>query len=482
MSPPLWTWSRVAVLVSGVAGSGLFLTLAFRSVDLAGVKDALTAAQLWPWLPLGVLSYLIGHGVRGLRCRLLFGRDTPLSTATASNIVVVGYACNNILPARLGEFVRAGMLAERTGLPYAHALTVTFVERLLDGIAILVLLLGGAWVVGLAGWIQDLVNVCVIVFAVATAGLLLAIFASNSLLALAGAIGARIPAVSAPLIGLVAKVTQAASLLADPRRAVQIGALSLLVWLFEAGLFSSLLNAFGVDARFATSLLTMGVTNLGILAPSTPGFIGTFHLFCSEALQSQGIAAETSVAAAVLIHIGFYVPVTVWGAGSLIWYGTQLGNTLAAARRARHPQSLEFREGIPMHSLGVGEPPAPPRPADPIYEALTRGLLGIRPGPVDEDARAYATNFLEHQLASLSSYLRLQLRLGLLSFRVCVALRYWRPFSRLPVETQSTVVQWWAYGPFPLGRQLFRPIRSLVLLAYFDAPRAASVQLGTGPS
>jgi hypothetical protein len=47
----------------------------------------------------------------------------------------------DILPLRLGEFVRAGMLSERTGAPFIKSFTVILVERLLDGVAILALLL-----------------------------------------------------------------------------------------------------------------------------------------------------------------------------------------------------------------------------------------------------------------------------------------------------------------------------------------------------
>ena len=38
----------------------------------------------------------------------------------------------------------------------------------------------------------------------------------------------------------------------------------------------------------------MSVTNLGILVPSTPGFVGPFHFFCSQALMSQGIPEATA--------------------------------------------------------------------------------------------------------------------------------------------------------------------------------------------
>ena len=71
---------------------------------------------------------------------MLVGAVVDLSTVTATQIVVLGYAVNNVLPARLGELARAAMLRDRAGVSFAYSLTITLVERLLDAIAIFVLL------------------------------------------------------------------------------------------------------------------------------------------------------------------------------------------------------------------------------------------------------------------------------------------------------------------------------------------------------
>src|SRR5262245_25585033 len=116
----------------GVVSSALFLALAVRRLDVHSIRESFAHARLFPFLPIAVLSYVCGHFVRGVRCRLLVSREATLDLTTATNVVVLGYAVNNILPARLGELARAGMLARNTGLPFVQSLTVTFLERILD--------------------------------------------------------------------------------------------------------------------------------------------------------------------------------------------------------------------------------------------------------------------------------------------------------------------------------------------------------------
>src|SRR5580704_4990302 len=128
---------RAFIGILGVLGSALFLYLAARRLDLGAVGATWRTARPLPWVAFAVLCYVAGHLVRGLRLRILIRRETALPWLTATNIVVIGYASNNVFPARLGELVRAGVLVERTGMPFGEALTITFIERLLDGMAIL---------------------------------------------------------------------------------------------------------------------------------------------------------------------------------------------------------------------------------------------------------------------------------------------------------------------------------------------------------
>src|SRR5882757_8834241 len=137
--------TRVSITALGFVVSGAFLAVAVHRLDTRAILRVLGGAQLWPWLPAAVACYLVGHMVRGLRCKSLLRGQAHLSLATAANVVVVGYAVNNLLPARAGELARAAMVSERTGIPFAHSLTVIFIERILDGLAILVVFLLAAW-------------------------------------------------------------------------------------------------------------------------------------------------------------------------------------------------------------------------------------------------------------------------------------------------------------------------------------------------
>jgi hypothetical protein len=54
------------------------------------------------------------------------------------------------------------------------------------------------------------------------------------------------------------------------------------------------------------------------------------------------------------------------------------------------------------------------------------------------------------------------------TFRFYVRLRTLRSFCGLDVDRRRALVNAWAFGRIPVLRQLFRPVRSLALLAYYD--------------
>ena len=96
---------RSAVMIVGLLASAVFMYLAVRRLDLAQLKVVWASAHVLPWVPLGILSYICGHIVRGQRCRLLVRREANLSLMTASNIVVVGYG-NSTLEDVLADVVK----------------------------------------------------------------------------------------------------------------------------------------------------------------------------------------------------------------------------------------------------------------------------------------------------------------------------------------------------------------------------------------
>lgn len=461
-SPRRW------VTIVGAAVSALFLWVAVRHLDLGSVRETWRTAKPLPWVPLAMLAYLVGHFVRGARLKYLVRREAKLQVTTATNVVVVGYASNNVLPARLGELVRAGMLAERTGIPLTQALTVTFIERLVDGVAILFLLIGGTWATHTAGWIAELAQVGALVFGLALAGLMLAVLFPTALGSLASRFSQPLGRRAHDLaVSSTTSVVNGAASLRHPLDALIIGVLSVVVWICESAMFVAILPALGLRLDFGTAVIAMSVTNLGILVPSTPGFVGPFHFFCSQALMAQGIGAEVALAYAVLVHIAFYAPATLWGAGAMLWYGVEVGATAALARAARGSAKIEPIGGVPMRVIAQLERRAEDAEPSEFDIALTEAIL---PVPGSAEVVRDSARFLAGQIAALPTRVRTLYAIGMSVFRFWVRVRYLRSFCGLGLEKRRAAVAGWAFGSIAPLRQLFRAPRSTVLLAFYEHP------------
>lgn len=474
------SWRGRALYVSaGVLSSVGFMLLAARRLSLAEVGQALASAKLWPWLPLAVGCYVLGHAARGVRCQRLASAEAKLSTATATNVVVLGYAVNNILPARLGEFARAAMLAERTGLPFVQGLSVTFLERILDGVVILGLL--GAAYLSLPGsahaaWLDATLRLSGVVFSCAVLLVAAAVMAPSLLVRWTSRLSGFSPRLHDALVQGVDHATRGVAYLREPRAALGVLSLSLLVWLCESGLFICLLPAFGLPLDPRVGLLAMTVTNLGILVPSSPGFIGPFHYFCMRALGAVGVSETLGFSYAALVHLAFYVPITVWGVAIISSYGFKLGQA-ADARKAAEPLSLLSDPERFRTPSRVADGPAPP-----FILALCEALI-----PADElgGARAQVTSdcsaFVHGQLRALPMRLRVYFACGMLFFRTVTLLRFLRTFCAVPLAERSAWVGSWAYGSFALGRQLFKAPRATVFVAYYEHP-AVNPARGAAPA
>jgi len=325
-----------AVLV-GLLFSGIFVALSVWRIDLRQVRQTLLTSEWWPWYVLAPTIYMTGHFVRGVRCRRILSPHAPISTWTATNVVITGYGANNLLPGRMGELVRAYVLTRVTAVSLSLSLAITFLERLLDGLAITGILVVAGFFIPLPDWGRDLVWVASAVFLAALLAVTLMMAAKQFVLALVRTATRRMPpAVGQRLLSITDRAISATDCLRDAPLAGQIALLSIGVWLIEGTMFLVILPAFGLPAQPLWAALAVAVTNLGILIPSSPGYIGPFHYFCMQALLMVGVARETALGYAVMAHLLCYIPVTIWGLCALAVYGVDL-STAAAATEAVKP-------------------------------------------------------------------------------------------------------------------------------------------------
>ena len=462
------------VIFVGLASSAVFAALALRGLDCEQLARAWADAHVFPWALFAATSYLAGHWVRGARCRVLLGPDVKISLLTATHIVVIGYACNNVFPARLGELARAGMMSERTGIPYTQSLAITLIERLLDAATILLYLLVASALLPPTLVAKTIERATLLILAPALVGLGVVALAPRALIAMTSRATARMPRLHDRAVTFTSRICQVAGILRRPRAALAAVALSLVVWLCESGLFVLLLPSFAMRPSLPVGMFTMSLTNLGILAPSTPGYVGPFHFFVVKALTSLGVESARAFGFAVLVHLTFYLPITAWGGAVITWYGAQLGSIVATARRAQSAAAVSDQDGVPMTVVAlVPHTSAPSASPAKLIAAITGALLPPRESASAESI-ARTARFVVEELSALPVPLRVAFATGMTSFRTLVRLRYLRGFCDLPIERQRKIARAWAYGPVALTRQLFRPLRSLAFFSHFERASAPS--------
>lgn len=86
-----------------------------------------------------VLFQLLGHYIRSKKATLLFEPIEKSKTATQLRAFSVGQLFNNLLPLRIGEFIRTAIISQKLNISYLYTFTLIIFERAIDILFVTVL-------------------------------------------------------------------------------------------------------------------------------------------------------------------------------------------------------------------------------------------------------------------------------------------------------------------------------------------------------
>ena len=309
----------------GFALTLLFLGLALWRVDLQEVGATLSTANYTYVLPAALFT-LVGYLWRTYRWRWILHPTKKVPVFSLFPVLMIGFMANNLLPARIGEFVRAYVLHREQDVSKSLALGTIVLERLFDGL-VLVAFLGGLSVFfPLPGWGAQIGWLSALVFV--GSGVVVGIFLHERwTLGFIDVAGRPLPEKYGRWVRAKAEFfISGLDALRRYRRVVSISALSVIIWLFEAMSYFVIIKGFSLpmsslSMAFAAVFLLV-VVNLGIMIPSAPGYIGTFQFFGVLALSAFGVKREVALSIAIVSHTMQYVMVT--GIGLILFWRHQL--------------------------------------------------------------------------------------------------------------------------------------------------------------
>jgi uncharacterized protein (TIRG00374 family) len=288
--------------------------LAFSQIDFNEATNAIKSVRHAELLfALGL--YWSAVLVRIVRWRVLLNEHALISMRKVGMALVVGYAVNNILPARLGEIFRVHYLRKRFGFSGSAALGTILVERFFDGVIALSLLLAG--LLNARSTADDALKAAFVV-ALVIGVLTGLVFVGVVLIArrYVAADGGRIQ-------GYAKRFAHSFSVFAR-KEGVVVLLLSGVAWALEVAAVRSVLLGFAIDTTFGGLLLVAGAAAVSTLLPSAPGYAGSLQLAFIVSYSTLGIGASLAVTSATAIQVLLFGSLTL--AGLVIWLADYFWN------------------------------------------------------------------------------------------------------------------------------------------------------------
>lgn len=316
-------------LVSLAVG-GLFLYLAFRNVPLDDVRAALGQFNLWYLLPAVGVS-LAMQVFRAWRWQLELRPLEHVGLGKLWVIVSVAYMAINVLPARIGEFVRPWLLSRRSGVTFSNVVGNLVIEKTLDSMCILFFILVGLTTTAdLPDWVRLGARVPAAI-AIALAVLVALLYFKGEPFVNRWVIRYLPEKFGAGLQRVLRSFLDGMRIIPDGRLLALVFAVSLAYWSLPILSSWIAILAFGFDVPFNAALIVFIFIGFGTALPNAPGMIGTYQYACILALGLFGVGQAEALAYGLVLN--------AIQLGTLIGQGLVAlplaGVTVADFRRAR---------------------------------------------------------------------------------------------------------------------------------------------------
>jgi glycosyltransferase 2 family protein len=303
--------------VIGILISIFFMFLSFRKVEFGKMVYAFTHANFW-YVPPTLLIIFFSHWLRAIRWQFFLLPIQKIRIRTLFSSLLIGYMANTILPAHLGELLRAYMVSKKYPVPAGSVFGTIVTERLVDVLTLLILMAVAVIlfpfpeIVRKSGYLTfaGMIVLFVILLLMKkhrekTTRLIHRMtkpFAQNITIKVNNLIQAFLDG----FIGL-----------AHWRHYLFVAFLSVVIWACYALIFQIMFYAFDFVKIYSlpwhAALILLVITTISVLVPSSPGYVGTYHWLCLFSLGLFAVPKSPALTYAIVVHGLNFIPILIVG-------------------------------------------------------------------------------------------------------------------------------------------------------------------------
>jgi len=303
----------------GLAITLFFLVLVLLNIKFEAVANAFSHANYWLLVPMLVIM-LSDYLVRTYRWQIILNPTKHIKFKNLYPVLMIGFMANNLLPLRIGEFVRAYTLSSREKISKTLSLATIILERVCDGLT-LIALMGVALLVFPSPKANSEIRFIEIfstsIFVGAIFFLLFLLLREQFTLRLVSLLLKPLPrSIEHKVRQLLNSFVLGLHALKHRRNVIKIIAASIVVWLMEATTYYLILVAFNLQSQLSplqligSALFVLVFVNLGAMIPSSPGYVGVFQAMAVLALGAYKIDSSIAFSLALLMNSLQYVFIT----------------------------------------------------------------------------------------------------------------------------------------------------------------------------
>jgi uncharacterized protein (TIRG00374 family) len=234
---------------------------------------------------------------------------------------------NFLLPGRAGDLARCVLVGRAGSLTESSRTLATLaVEKVLDGLALVGMVLFAVWALHPPHWVLDLLRVSILIFGGALVLLVALRYRTRALIDSARRAFriVHLSSLEEKFDGLLTSFADGLSAVSSSGQMLTLLLMTAAIWSTEAGTIWGLARALGLAVSIKSAVVASAVLGLGLMIPAAPGGLGTYELFGTEAFKLAGIAASSALALTVVIHAWVFVANIVAGMCLLALKGISL--------------------------------------------------------------------------------------------------------------------------------------------------------------
>lgn len=287
-------------------------------IDILQLKGAISSF-IPAYFIFGFFSLILGYFFRILRWSVLLNTSgMSISFLKCISPFMGSIFLNNILPMRTGDIFRAVIFPKFLGIKKVVSSSSVIMERIFDLTTLILFLFVGFYLSNGHKLSEELKFLSLGLLFISLAALVIIFFYSKFIYELIYEYTNQKNHFKSSLkykfLVVIADSLKSFDSMTRPIILFYVAIISILIWIGEAGVFYALMLGFNLNGGVEIAMIVMSLGTLSTLLPSSPGYIGPFHLAIFAAISMFGFSNLESASYAFLSHLMIWLPTTIFGA------------------------------------------------------------------------------------------------------------------------------------------------------------------------